>query len=255
MYGPKYSFPNLLEITLAMSMNTPALQKLTMTAIPYEQQFHILADAHNANGDPTVFVFDNYLRWKGVPRGGARPADEQVGLSPHFSVLSFPGGPGFQVYATMGASYTTIPDSIKSFDNDYGVRYEYLLHSEARYEDETADLLFKVAQFPFRAQVEVQPGYILPLGEPIIEASGIEFLYYSYPYLDDKRLNETQPWGQIERGKYLIHILWLLPIYRSEVSYIRRYGPEAFEEQMQARHQIRYDAFDFTRLPYVNVEC
>lgn len=224
------------------------------TSLPYEQQYNILADAHHADGDPTVFVFDNYLRWKGVPRGGARPADEQVGLSPHFTVLSYPGGPGFQVYATMGASYTIIPGSLQSFDGEYGIRYEYVMHAEPRYEDEVADLLFKVAQFPFRAQTEVQPGYILPLGEPIIEGSGMEFLYYTYPYLDDQRMSEPQPWGQIEQGKYLIHMLWVLPIYRSEVSYIRHHGPEAFEEKMQERHQIQYDAFDFTRLPYINVE-
>lgn len=227
---------------------------MTHNPIPYEQHFRILADAHHADGDPSVFVFENYLKWKGVPHGAARPLDEQVGLSPHFSVLNYPGGPGFGVYATMGASYTPIPGSMQSFDNGFGVRYEYLLHAEQRYEDEVAELLFKVAQFPFRAQIEVQPGYILPLGEPIIEGSGVEFLYYSYPYLDDQRLNEAAPWGQIERGKYLIHMLWLLPIYRSEVSYIRRHGPDAFEDQMHKRHSIRYDGFDFTRLPYINVE-
>jgi hypothetical protein len=221
------------------------------TPITYDQHFQVLADAHHADGDPSVFVFENYLKWKGVPLNASRVTAAQEHLSRHFAVLEYRGSDEFQVFATLGASYEVIPGSQESFGDRRGVRYEYLLHAPARYADEISGLMLLVAQYPFSAQVEYQPGYVLPIGEPVVSGSGMEFLYLTYPYVDDVRMLEGRPWGQIERGKYLIQTLWAIPIYRSEVSFLRRHGPDVFEEHINRRHAERYDAFDFERLPYV----
>ena len=219
--------------------------------ISYEKQFQVLANAHHADGDPSVFVFENYLKWKGVPLNATRTTTPQEHLSPHFSVLEYPGTDEFHVFATLGASYSVIPKSAASFDDRRGVRYEYLLHAAASYADDVSSLMLLVAQYPFKAQEEYQPGYILPIGEPVLPDSGMEFLYFTYPYLDDDRMEQESPWGQIERGKYLIQTLWVFPLYLSEVNFVRRNGPEAFEDHVNRRHMLRYDAFDFDRLPYM----
>ena len=81
--------------------------------------------------------------------------------------------------------------------------------------------------------------------------SSIEYLYFTYPYLDDGRLYESDPWGQIERPNLLIQMLWVLPIYQSEARFIRANGMEAFEQRLQERHSHIYDAYDMLRLPVV----
>lgn len=219
--------------------------------IPYEQQFNVLTEEHRANGDPAVFVFDTYLRWKGVPLNGARLTIAHEHLSRHFSVLEYPGGEEFHVYCTLGASRNNIPGSVESFGDTRGVRYEYLMHAEPRYQDEVIELLLHIAEFPFDEKAEYQPGFVLNIGAPVVSGSGMEYLYFTYPYLDDGRIYQEQPWAQIERGAVLIQILWVFPIYRSEFQFLRREGPDAFEELINERHRTRYDAYDFGRLPYV----
>ncbi len=221
------------------------------TQIAYEQQFNLLAAEHRTNGDPTVFVFDTYLRWKGVPLNGARPTEIPEHLSRHFSVLEFPGTAEFRVFATLGASFQMIPGSPASFGDARGVRYEYLVHAAPRYVDQVSELLMLVSEFPFKHKVEVQPGYVLHIGESVAPGSNMEYLYFTYPYLDDAKLYAEHPWGQIEQGKALIHVLWAFPIYLSEYQFLRKNGPDSFEELVNERHRTRYDAYDFERLPYV----
>jgi hypothetical protein len=219
--------------------------------IAYEQQYNLLAAEHRKNGDPTVFVFDTYLRWKGVPLNGARPTEIPEHLSRHFSVLEYAGTADFRVFATLGASLIAIPGSAASFNDTRGVRYEYLLHAPERHSEAISELLMLVAEFPYKHNVEVQPGYVLNIGTPIIPGSHMEYLYFTYPYLDDAKLYEGHPWGQIEQGKALIHVLWALPMYLSEYQYLRQHGVDQFEELINHKHQQRYDAFDFERLPYI----
>jgi hypothetical protein len=232
-------------------MTDAAQSQPAPSQITYEQQFQALTDEHRTNGDPTVFVFDTFLRWKGVPLNGARLTDTHEHLSRHFSVLEFAGTPEFRVYATLGASRTIIPGSPTSFGDQRGVRYEYLMHANPAHADAISDLLLLVAEFPFKEQAEYQPGYVLPIGEPIVAGSGMEYLYFTYPYLDDAKLYDEHPWGQIDRNPFLIQILWAFPIYRSELQFLRRNGPDAFEELVNERHRINYDGFDMLRTPYV----
>jgi Suppressor of fused protein (SUFU) len=224
---------------------------MTPTQIAYEQQYNLLAAEHRTNGDPTVFVFDTYLRWKGVPLNGARPIEIPEHLSRHFSVLEFAGTTDFRVFGSLGASFMPIPGSEVSFNDPRGVRYEYLLHAPEHYTDEISELLMLVAEFPFKHKVEVQPGYVLQIGEPVVPGSNMEYLYFTYPYLDDARLYEGNPWGQIEQGKVIIQVLWAFPIYLTEYQFLRKHGVDQFEELINQRHQKRYDAYDFERLPYV----
>lgn len=213
--------------------------------------------AYVRDNDPAVLVFDNYMRWKGTPtflvrpvyQEGAPPADMLV--SPHFTVLAYQANPLYTTLCTMGACYGVIPFSRASFGDERGVRYEYILHTAPAVAQESAGLLALIAEHPFERQVEIGPGYILPIGEPVIPGSPMEFLYFTYPYLDDGRLYEANPWGQIERGDLLIQTLWVFPIYLAEAEFIRTAGVDAFEQQLQEHHSQMYDAYDFMRLPVV----
>ncbi|HWQ13018.1 MAG TPA: suppressor of fused domain protein [Roseiflexaceae bacterium] len=214
-----------------------------------------LQDAYRREGDPALLVFERYLRWKGPPAHLIRvaPAPEDAGrlVSRHFAVLAYPQNPLFTTYGTLGGSMRVIPHSPRSFADRRGVRYEYLMHAPPEREREVCDLLALIAEHPHRHTLEIGPGYVLPVGEPVVPRSSMEYLYLTYPYLDDPRMFEGTPQGQIERPDALIQWLWVLPIYRSEFHYIRNAGPQAFEELLQRRHSEVYDAYDFLRLPVV----
>jgi hypothetical protein len=212
-----------------------------------------LDEAYRRERDPAVLVLDNYMRWKGAPEHLIRvaPPEGERLVSRHFAVLAYPGNQLFTTYATLGASLRIVPNSPRSFGDRRGVRYEYLFHAQPAYETEVCELLALVAEHPHRHGVEVGPGYVLPIGEPVAQGSGMEYLYFTYPYLDDPRMFEGRPQGQIERPELLIQWLWVLPIYLSEFNYIKRTGPDAFEELLQNRHGEVYDAYAFNRLPVV----
>lgn len=213
--------------------------------------------AYVCDDDPTVLVFDNYLRWKGMPAFLVRPAFKndappaEAFVSPHFAVLVYRANPLYTTLCTLGASYRIIPFSRASFGDERGVRYEYIFHAAPAHEQHAAQLLALIAGYPFIHTIEIGPGYILPIGEPVTPGSSMEYLYFTYPYLDDGRLYESDPWGQIERPNLLIQMLWVFPIYRSEAQFIRANGMEAFEQRLQERHSRIYDAYDMLRLPVV----
>lgn len=212
-----------------------------------------LEAAYRQERDPALFVLENYLRWKGAPEHLIRvaPPEGERFVSQHFAVLAYPGNQLYTTYATLGASLRVIPHSPRSFGDQRGVRYEYLFHAEPAYEETVCDLLALVAEHPHRHGVEIGPGYVLPIGEPVAHGSGMEYLYCTYPYLDDARMFEGRPQGQIERPDMVIQSLWVLPIYLSEFNSIKKSGPDAFEALLQNRHGEVYDAYAFGRLPVV----
>lgn len=216
----------------------------------FEQFYATLAHAHAQTGDPAALVFENYLRWKGLPADAIRLEDRVEHLSPYFSVLEYPAEHRFAAYCTLGASYKVIPGSQASFSDARGVRHEYILHAFPDYADAAVELLIMLAEFPFKHNLEIGPGFVLPIGEPVVEGSHMEYLYFTYPFMDEPDIARHAQ-GQIERPEALIQTLWVFPIYRSEVEFIRANGPEAFEELCYARHAQHYDADDFLRLPYV----
>jgi hypothetical protein len=169
---------------------------------------------------------------------------------PYFSVLEYPAEHRFAAYCTLGASYKVIPGSQASFGDARGVRHEYILHAFPDYADAAVELLIMLSEFPFKHSLEIGPGFVLPIGEPVAEGSHMEYLYFTYPFMDEPDIARHAQ-GQIERPEALIQTLWVFPIYRSEVEFIRANGPEAFEELCYARHTQHYDADDFLRLPYV----
>ncbi|ABU58087.1 suppressor of fused domain protein [Roseiflexus castenholzii] len=221
-------------------------------------QFRAALDAaYVRDDDPTALMFDHYLRWKGSPSFIARPVFQE-GMGPmetlvsrHFTVLAYQANPLYTTLCTLGASYRVIPFSRVSFGDERGVRYEYIMHAARANEQQAAELLALVAEYPFVHNVEIGPGYVMPVGEPVAPGSPMEYLYFTYPYLDDSRMYESNPWGEIERPELLIQVLWVLPIYRSEAQFIRIAGMEAFEGRLQERHAQIYDAYDLMRLPLV----
>jgi hypothetical protein len=212
-----------------------------------------LQAAYRQERDPAAFVLDNYMRWKGAPAHLIRvtPPEGERLVSRHFAVLAYAANQLYTTYCTLGASYRVIPHSPRSFGDRRGVRYEYIVHAQPAHEAAVCELLALIAEHPHRHGVEIGPGYVLPVGGPVAPGSGMEYLYFTYPYLDDTRMFEGRPQGQIERPDALIQWLWLLPIYLSEFNYIKRVGPAAFEELLQTRHGEVYDAYAFNRLPVV----
>ncbi|HEU5011733.1 MAG TPA: suppressor of fused domain protein [Roseiflexaceae bacterium] len=217
----------------------------------YKQFFDTLVQAYNATGDPAVYVYENYLRWKGVPDDGFKLQSTGAHLSPHFTILMYAATSAFSTVHTLGASFKIMPNSNISFADKRGMRYEYIIHAPSQYLMEVSNLLVQVAEYPFLHEVEYAPGFVLPIGEPVVPSSGMQHLYFTYPFVDDTRMNSDEPWGQIERPQFVIQMLWVFPIYLSEVAYIQRAGADAFEERCNERHQQQYDAFDFFREPYV----
>lgn len=217
----------------------------------YQRFFDTLVNAYNTTGDPAVYVYENLLRWKGVPADGFRLQSLEQHVSPHFSILTYPVADAFTVYTTLGASFKIMPDSPISFADERGVRYEYILHGAVQWQQQISDLLLMIAEYPFLHKVEYTPGFVLPIGDAVVPGSGMEYLYFTYPYVDDTRIETGQPWGQIERPQFLIQTLWVFPIYQAEAEYLRNAGMDAFEERINARHQQQYDTHDFFREPYV----
>ena len=217
----------------------------------YKQFFDTLVAAYNATDDPAVYVYENYLRWTGVPADGFKLQSTGPHLSPHFTILTYAATPAFSTVHTLGASFKIMPNSNISFADKRGMRYEYIMHAPPQYMMEVSNLLVQVAEYPFLREVEYAPGYVLSIGEPVVPESGMQHLYFTYPYVDDTRMDTDMPWGQIERPQFVIQMLWVFPIYLSEVAYIQRAGANAFEERCHQRHQQQYDVFDFFRESYV----
>lgn len=223
----------------------------------HEQDFRTeLEQAYRAEGDPAFPVFENYLAWKGAPAFLVRarpPTDQQAEhlISPRFSVLIYPADPSYATFCTLGASYRVVPGSRESFGDARGVRHEYLMHAPLSQEAIVAELLALVAEHPITHNVEIGPGAILPIGEPVAPGSGMEYLYLTYPYLDDVGLLTGNPHGQIDRPDVLVQTLWVFPIYRSELQVLQKHGVEVFEERLNAHHRKQYDAYDFMRLPVI----
>jgi hypothetical protein len=215
-----------------------------------------LVEAYQRHGDPASLVFENYLRWKGLPShvirqppGPDQPPVEELLVSPNFSILAYAQNPLYNTYCTLGASYRMIPHSDVSFGDARGVRYEYLFHAPPEHEAAICEVLLLAAEHPFAHGIEYGPGFVLPIGEPIARGSGMEYLYFTYPFLDDPKIYEGGAYGQIDREGFLIQTLWIFPIYRSEYLHLRTVGVDAFEDLLFERHRERYDAYEFDRLP------
>ncbi|HMP41295.1 MAG TPA: suppressor of fused domain protein, partial [Roseiflexaceae bacterium] len=168
------------------------------------------------------------------------PADqaaETLPVSPLFSILAYEQNPLYLTYCTLGASYRIIPHSEVSFGDTRGVRYEYLFHAPLEHEAAICELLLLVAEHPHHYGVEYGPGFVLPIGEPVVRGSSMEYLYFTYPFLDDQKIYEGGAYGQIERADLLIQTLWVFPIYRSEYLHLRSVGAEAFEDTLFEHHR------------------
>lgn len=203
-----------------------------------------------ATSDPTPIVFANYLTWKGEPLNVARTAPNDPNVSPNFGILEYASAGAHHVYCTAGASYTTIPHSHLHFKSGQGVRFEYIVHALPQHKTDVYDLLFMIAAYPFVQNFEYFPGCVLPLGTDatVVAGSSMNYLYFTYPYLDDPKIYESEPHGQIKLKNALIQTLWVFPIHESEAAYIRTAGIDEFEDVI---YKKRMQAHDFFRAPVV----
>ncbi len=199
--------------------------------------------------DTAGIVFENYIAWKGMPVDIAKPPVQAEYLSPSFRILEYGSNNSYRVYCTVGASYRIIPHSQAGFKSERGVRYEYILHASPRFEREVFDLLLMIASYPFKQNFMYYAGCVLPVGaaSTVVDGSKMEYLYFTYPYLDDPQIYDSQPRGQIKQDDLLIQTLWVFPIYRSEAEYIQTKGVDEWENSCYARNTQAYDLYDFFR--------
>lgn len=216
---------------------------------PYRRALHAL---WHAKADPAIMVYERLVVWKGMPthRFGARPKQASEGLhdalSELFSICVYESNPLYSVFCTVGASLRMIPKSDLSTGDPRGMRFEYLMHAPAEHAELACEFLLMIAEHPHIHQREVGPGYVLPIGEPIIPGSAIEFLYFTPPFLDDPHIYEVNPAGEIDHPRAYIQTLWVVPMTRAERDFLRKNGVEAFEALLHRSHSERYDAA-FTR--------
>jgi hypothetical protein len=203
--------------------------------------------------DTRYVVLDNYQKWKGEAPNIFTPPDSisSPDLSPRFGILEYSSSPQFNTYCTVGASYKIIPHSDCGKDGCSGVRFEYILHAPPQHRIDACELLLTVASYPFIEGFEYYAGCVLPIDDPVVEQSSMTHLYFTYPYLDDPKIYDTEPYGQIKIGSLLIQTLWVFPVYESEAEYVRSAGADAFEQCCYERHLQQYDAFDFFRIAIV----
>ena len=212
---------------------------------PYREQ---LAQRWERESDPAVLYYDRLLRWKGTPtfRIGARPKQGAEGihsaLSAHFSICVFQQNPLFDVYCTVGASRSTIPHSTHTSRDPRGIRHEYLMHASNVYSEAVCEILLMIAEHPHIHNLEIGAGFVMPIGEPIVPNSALEYLYFTYPFLDDPHIYDPNPAGEIDHPQTYIQTLWILPISKAERQYLRTNGVEAFEAFLHEQHSQRYDS-------------
>lgn len=219
---------------------------------PYRRALHA---AWHAQSDPAIMVYERLVVWKGMPRHryGARPKQANEGLhealSAHFSICVYESNPLYAVFCTVGASRKMIPHSDVSTRDPRGMRFEYLMHAPSEHAELVCAYLLDIAEHPHIHQREIGPGYVMPIGEPIVPDSAIEYLYFTYPFLDDPHIAEVNPAGEIDHPRAYIQTLWVVPMTRGERDYLRTNGVEAFEEFLHRSHSVRYDA-GFDRASY-----
>lgn len=208
----------------------------------------MLTQRWDAEADPSILTYERLLRWKGAPtfRYGARPKQGADGLhdkiSPHFSICVYTTNPVFNVFCTVGAARSALPNSTFTTRDPRGIRHEYLMHGSAEHAEVICEILLMIAEHPFVHGIDIGPGYALPIGEPIIPGSQLEYLYITYPFLDDAHIYEPNPAGEIDHPQAYIQTLWIVPLTQAERDYLRRVGVDEFETFLHQKHSERYDA-------------
>ncbi|MCX6016655.1 MAG: suppressor of fused domain protein [Chloroflexales bacterium] len=212
---------------------------------PYREQ---LSYRWEKETDPALLYYDRLLRWKGQPtsRFGARPKQGAEGIhsaiSAQFSICIFQQNPLYDVFCTIGASRSPIPRSTITSGDPRGIRHEYLMHASNVYSEAVCEILLMIAEHPHIHNREIGAGYVMPIGEPIIPNSALEYLYFTYPFLDDPHIYDPNPAGEIDHPQIYIQTLWILPISPSERQFLRTNGVEAFEVFLHEQHSQRYDS-------------
>lgn len=221
-----------------------------MSAIdPYREQ---LLQYWQKDNDPSVLYYERLLQWKGAPtfRFGARPSQTGDGLhsaiSPLFSIFVYQQNPLFDVFCTVGASRTPLPHSTRTTRDPRGMRHEYIMHANNVYAEAACEILLLVSEHPHANNIDIGPGFVMPIGEPLVKDSALEYLYFTYPFLDDPHIYDAHPAGEIDHPNAYTQVIWVIPITRAERQFLRTSGVDAFEAFLHEQHRERYDA-DFLR--------
>ncbi len=164
----------------------------------------------------------------------ARPAVEEH--MPGFRVRRIAPASSGQpwIYVTNGASAAVGQD-------EDGAEYAVLAPAE---DPVLVEMLAALATVNADPDKRLGVGSILHLGRPWTGASAAENLLVLPPYVFGPGFEVYEPPGEERR----VVVLWLVPITSAEARFVRRHGPQKFEELM-LRHEA--NVVDPRRAPIV----
>ena len=153
-----------------------------------------------------------------------------------WEVLEFPRQPwrGATTYATVGLGETPFADT-----DGEDLRHELLFEvGEYFAGEETIFLVFHVAEMLRRHGRVISLGSYMDLEGPISTGASVEgfFFYDPIHFADELTVAEI--------GDPPTVIVWMVPITRSEIEFLERRGPEAFDDLMAEQDP---DVFDLSR--------
>jgi hypothetical protein len=123
-------------------------------------------------------------------------------------------------FATVGYSRIPLPQT-----GDHH-RLEFMFNARGMSFDEAADVLLKACATPLDDILPLRTGHSIgPLRTPL--GAGMSRLYLTEPW-------EQEPFDKIELNDLHAQILMLVPLYESELRFIRTAGEEAFWDAFEA---------------------
>ncbi|UMM64036.1 suppressor of fused domain protein [Aristophania vespae] len=170
----------------------------------------------------------------------------------HLYVVGFDLFEGIRTYATLGLSEKNLY-YIRNDKKEY-IKEEILFSVNYKEESRKEDfkymrMLAGVVEIIFENNnYALLRGSIFDVEEPLVEGTKMSAFYVSYPsvYFDGKDNNDVSI--IYERTDPVTLIMWLIPIYDSEVKYIREHGWSLFEDILVEKNP---DYFDLQREPVI----
>jgi hypothetical protein len=146
------------------------------------------------------------------------------------------------VYATLGASRTPLKDANTPKKDKRQRRIELFIYSNER-NTELREILTRLAIYPFEHNTFFAPHHTVRGEKSIVEGSPLTDVLFQLPYGEPNEF-----WIVRHNDSSHTHILWVIPIYRSEKELVNQRGWEALRDLFE---QQNTDTSDFRRSPVI----
>jgi hypothetical protein len=139
---------------------------------------------------------------------------------------------GLTIYGSIGMSrapMTLSPESI-------GHRAEIFIGSFQSFSS-LPDMLAMIAAYPHISNTLVTAEHTIPLGQYIVDGSGMSSIILCPPYFDPPEFR------RIEASGYHVEVLWVIPIYESERQFKIKRGWQVLRQIFQEKNVAIGDLF------------